>query len=128
MPSRDLGFAITTDPPTKLNEPAKGILAVNCQSPNNLGWLEDFEMMIVGMGGGFADASSPRSKSPNLVSDFSVINDDQQTSHDYGRLDEYPYLRNDGTSNSAFLSSTMSGFNDTSDFDFDLNPLPSIPA
>lgn len=98
---------------------------VDSQSVHNTEWLEGFEMAVMGMGGGFADSSLPRSKSPNSLSDFAIINDDQHSSYDYGIVDEN--LGYGSASTSAFPSIAMGEFNNSSDFDFALNPPLSIP-
>jgi len=117
LESREPGFAITTIDPENFNISADD---VDSQPAYNLGRLEGFEMAIVGMGGGFTDTSSPRSKSPNILSDFTLSNDSQQAHHDFGMLDEFL----------AYESTCLniSEPNSTSDFDCDMNALPSLPT
>jgi hypothetical protein len=119
LESRETGFEITTNISTNHNI---SMVDVDSQSAHNTAWLKGFETSVAGMGGEFSE-SSPRSRSPNLLWDFSIDND-QQSPHDFGILDEF--FKNDSTSISALPSVTMGEFDNTSNFVFDLNPHPSI--
>jgi hypothetical protein len=118
--SQESGFAITTNTSENLNMSADD---VGLQSVHNLGSLEEFDMASFGMGEGFAD-TSPRSNTPNPLSDFSVINDYQQAQHDFSMLDECLIYEN--TSMPPFPYLNMGKYNNTSDFDCGLNTHPSL--
>lgn len=88
------------------------------------GWLEVSEMAMVGMGGGFADVSSPGRNSADLLSDFSITNNYQKSFKDYGIVDDY--LESESTAGSTLWPLSEDGFGHNYDFDFNLDSAPSI--
>ena len=118
--SQESGFAINTNTPKNLNVPAGG---VDFQSTHNLGWLGGFEVASFGMGGGFTD-TSPRSNSPNLLSDFSIINDYQHAQHNFSIFDEP--LRNESTPMLPFLYLNSGESKNTFDSASEVNELASL--
>jgi hypothetical protein len=82
-------------------------------------------MAVVGIVGGFADASPPHSKSTNLLPGIPIINHDQQNSYVYDNLDAC--LGNGSTSPSSFPPAITDEFSTAADFDFEINTLSSLP-
>ena len=91
----------------------------------NLWWAEGDKIATVGMGGGFADTSYPRSESQKL-SDLLVTNEYQTTLGDYAIVDDY--LTYESKAASAWPSVPVRRLNHTYDFDLDLNSASSNPS
>jgi len=118
--SQESGFAITTNTPENLNASAEN---VGIRSVNTLEWLEEFDMASFGKGGEFSN-TLPRSNSPNLLSDLSTFNDNQQAQRNFDIFDEFSIY--ESTTMPPFLYLNSGESKNTSDRCLDLNELPSL--
>ncbi|PMD34764.1 hypothetical protein L207DRAFT_126494 [Hyaloscypha variabilis F] len=78
---------------------------------------------MVGIGAGLLEPWTPRSKSPNLLSDLTVADVSQKAFVNYNIVDDY--FTYESTSSSALWSLPIAGIDSDYDYNFDMDSAPS---
>jgi hypothetical protein len=85
--------------------------------------VDDCEAKMVGIGAGLLEPWTPRSKSPNLLSDLTVADVSQQAFVNYNIVDDY--FTYESTPSSALWSLPIAGIDSDYDYNFDMDSAPS---
>jgi len=78
---------------------------------------------MVGIGAGLLEPWTPRSKSPNLLSDLTVADVSQKAFVNYNIVDDY--FTYESTSSSALWSLPIAGIDSDYNYNFDMDSAPS---